>query len=47
MYLLTRSRGANLLLNVPPDKDGIIPDMYVQALMRLRDNLRKLNMEGM
>ena len=47
MYLLTRSRGANLLLNVPPDKDGVIPDMYVQALMRLRDNLRKLNMEGM
>jgi Alpha-L-fucosidase len=44
MYLVSRSRGANLLLNVPPNKEGIIPDMYVQSLMRLRQNLEKLNM---
>jgi alpha-L-fucosidase len=31
-------RGANLLLDVPPSKKGVIPDDYVQALMRLRKN---------
>ena len=40
MYLVTRERGANMLLNVPPDKNGVIPDIYVQALMRLRDNIK-------
>jgi alpha-L-fucosidase len=29
----------NLLLNVPPDKHGLIPDYYVKALMRLRKNV--------
>lgn len=33
-----RDGGANLLLNVPPDKTGTIPDYYVEALMRLRKN---------
>jgi alpha-L-fucosidase len=33
-----RARGVNLLLNVPPDKHGLIPDYYVQALQRLRKN---------
>ncbi len=32
-------RESNLLLDVPPSKDGLIPDEYVQALMRLRKNL--------
>lgn len=44
MYAVTRSRGANLLLDVPPDKTGIIPKMHVDALMRLRANLDKLGM---
>lgn len=44
MYLTARSRGANLLLDVPPGKDGRIPDMYVKALMRVRVNLEKLDM---
>jgi len=35
-----RQRGVNLLLDVPPDKHGLIPDIYVQALMRLRKNAR-------
>ena len=35
-----RTRGVNLLLDVPPDKHGLIPDMYVQALNRLRKNAR-------
>ena len=39
MYLVSRSRGANLLLDVPPDKTGKIPQMYVDALMRLRKNI--------
>jgi len=31
-------RGVNLLLDVPPDTHGLIPDMHVQALNRLRKN---------
>ena len=33
-----RKRGVNFLLNVPPNKHGLIPDEYVQALIRLRKN---------
>lgn len=33
-----KDRGVNLLLDVPPDKHGVIPDETVQALMRLRKN---------
>ena len=43
MFLTARSRGANFMLNVPPDKEGIIPDMYVQALMRLRKNIEQFD----
>jgi len=39
MYLVARTRGANFLLNVPPDKTGQIPQMYVDALMRLKRNI--------
>lgn len=42
MRLLCRSRGANLLLDVPPDKTGKIPRVTVDALMRLRRNMEKL-----
>lgn len=31
--------GGNLLLNVPPDKSGRIPDCHVQALMALRQRI--------
>jgi alpha-L-fucosidase len=31
-----RARGVNLLLDVPPDKHGLIPEASVQALERLR-----------
>jgi alpha-L-fucosidase len=43
MYLICRSRGSNLLLNVPPDKTGKIPQMYVDALMRLSRHLSFIN----
>ncbi|MCX5759294.1 MAG: hypothetical protein NTU83_12450, partial [Candidatus Hydrogenedentes bacterium] len=33
-----RTRGVNMLLDVPPDKYGLIPDASVQALNRLRKN---------
>lgn len=33
-----RERGVNLLLDVPPDRHGLIPDETVQALMRLKKN---------
>jgi alpha-L-fucosidase len=33
-----RSRGVNMLLDVPPNKDGVMPEETVQALMRLRKN---------
>lgn len=35
-----RERGVNLLLNVPPDKHGLIPSEYVQALGRLSKNAK-------
>jgi alpha-L-fucosidase len=34
-----RSGGVNFLLDVPPNKHGVIPDEHVQALMRLRKNV--------
>ena len=39
MYLVTRERGANLLLDVGPDKNGVLPSHYVTALMRLKSNI--------
>jgi alpha-L-fucosidase len=33
-----RARGVSLLLDVPPDRDGLIPDASVKALNRLRAN---------
>ncbi len=35
-----RKRGANLLLDVPPDKHGLIPNTCVEALSRLRKNAK-------
>jgi alpha-L-fucosidase len=35
-YLSCRQRGVNLLLNVPPAKNGLISGEYVHALMNLR-----------
>ena len=32
----SQTNGVNLLLDVPPDKHGLIPDQTVQALLRLR-----------
>ena len=37
-YELTRTSGVNFLLNVPPNKHGLIPKEYVDSLMRLRKN---------
>jgi alpha-L-fucosidase len=39
-YLACQQRGVNLLLNVPPDKHGLIPDEYIKALMDLRKNAK-------
>ena len=38
IYQLARTRGVNLLLDVPPDKQGLLPDTYRTALMWLRQN---------
>lgn len=43
MFLISRSRGTNLLLDVPPDKHGIIPKYFVDSLMKLERNIRSLN----
>jgi alpha-L-fucosidase len=43
MYLVSRTRGSNFLLNVPPNKEGLILDIYTEALIRLRKNLEKLS----
>jgi len=40
LYEACRSRGVVFLLDVPPDRHGVIPDEHVQALMRLRKNVR-------
>jgi alpha-L-fucosidase len=42
MYLVSISRGTNLLLDVGPDKHGLIPQKYIGALQRLRANLDRL-----
>lgn len=34
-----RARGVNLLLDVPPDRHGLIPEASIQALNRLRKNV--------
>jgi alpha-L-fucosidase len=44
MYLISRSRGTNLLLDVPPDKSGVIPQPSVKALTQLRKSLDLLKM---
>jgi alpha-L-fucosidase len=44
MYLVCISRGSNLLLDVGPDKHGLIPENYIGALKRLRKNLDLLGM---
>jgi len=38
-YLTVRKRNANLLLNVPPDKNGVIPDVYIRALSKTKTTL--------
>jgi alpha-L-fucosidase len=38
LYVQARKRGANLLLNVPPNEHGLISDEFQKALMRLRQN---------
>jgi alpha-L-fucosidase len=38
MLLECRKRGVNLLLDVPPDRHGLIPEESRDALMRLRKN---------
>ncbi len=40
MFLICRSRGANLLLDVPPDRHGLIPKSSVEALRRMENNIR-------
>ncbi len=39
MYLVSRARHANLLLDVPPDTHGVIPQKSIEALMRLKKNI--------
>ena len=43
MYLIARSRGTNLLLDVPPDKSGVIPEISIRSLRQLRKNLDQLH----
>ena len=41
MRLIAQERGTNLLLDVPPDRRGVIPEATVQALMRLHRNMEQ------
>lgn len=45
MYLVSVSRGTNFLLDVGPDRHGLLPEKYVHALQRLRRNLDRLDMQ--
>ena len=38
-YQDCRKRGVNLLLSVPPDKRGLIPQTSVEAVLRLRQHV--------
>ena len=42
MRLICRERHASLLLDVPPDTNGLIPKHYADALMRLRKNMEQV-----
>jgi alpha-L-fucosidase len=42
MRLICMARKVNLLLDVPPDRTGRIPQKHVDALMRLRKNVERL-----
>lgn len=42
MRLICKERHTNLLLDVGPDKHGLIRDTHVQALMRLRNNYERI-----
>lgn len=39
IQLVANARGANMLWDVGPDRHGLIPDSFAQALLRLRRNL--------
>ena len=41
MRLICQARKANLLLDVPPDRSGTIPEKFAEALIRLRKNYEK------
>ncbi len=43
MYLVARQRGANILLNAAPDRDGLIPEIEKSLFLGLKDNLQTLN----
>ena len=42
MRLICRARKVNLLLDVPPDRHGVIPKSRVESLMRLDKNMGRL-----
>lgn len=46
MRLIARERKTNFLLDVPPDKSGLIPKDSIAALMRLRKSLEKFDGSG-
>jgi alpha-L-fucosidase len=46
LYLVSRARGANFLLDVPPDMHGLIPECTVAALLRLKHNIAKFTNNG-
>ena len=45
MALVSRSRSANLMLDVGPDAHGLIPQHYQAALVRLRKNIDQLGLD--
>ncbi|MBL8994349.1 MAG: alpha-L-fucosidase [Spirochaetia bacterium] len=44
LYLLSRSRGANVLFDIGPDKSGRIPKPFSEAILRLAKNRKALGL---
>ena len=41
LYDLSVGRGANLLLNIGPDRDGLLPEKDCESLLKFAENLKK------
>ena len=41
-YKVCKEWGGNLLLNIAPDKDGVVPDAYYESVKKLAESIKEL-----